>query len=199
MTNERLSTDSPSGAPRTPRRKRRIVLRLVLALILIAIVWVLTSGRPFAQGMQELLACKHDQTVIDKPFSVGAHTFRYYKFSLPQASANVAIVGRFTVTGAKGESGAADGGIEASVLEDPAFAEWQSGNAASPLYASGRITQGMIEQTLPAGAGTFYLVFSNRFAQTPKSIQASILLRYPGWMPSVLRRAGSRFWGWFGL
>jgi hypothetical protein len=199
MTNERLSTDSPSGAPRSPRRKRRIVFRVALALILIAIVWALTSERPFAQGIQELLGCKHDQTVIDKPFAVGAHTFRYYKFSLPQGSANVAIVGRFTVSGANAESGSADGGIEASVFEEPSFADWQSGNAASPLYASGRITQGMIDQTLPAGAGTFYLVFSNRFAQTPKAIQASIRLRYPGWMPGVVRRTGSRFWGWFGL
>jgi hypothetical protein len=85
------------------------------------------------------------------------------------------------------------------VLEEPAFADWQGGNAASPLYTSGRIAQGMIEQTLPAGAGTFYFVFSNRFAQTPKTIHASILLRYPGWIPGLVRRAGSRFWGWFGL
>jgi hypothetical protein len=202
MTNELLSTDSRSGTPASPRRKRRMVLRIILALILIAIVWALTSERPFAQGIQELLACKHDQTVIDKPFSVGPRTFRYYKFSLSPGSANVALVGQFAATGANNPgspAGGADDGVEVDVFDESAFSLWQTGGAAAAVFESGRVTQGAIDQRL-RGAGTYYLVFSNRFAQqTPKNVHASVLVRYPGWMPDIVRRTVGRFWGWFGL
>ena len=43
---------------------------------------------------------KHDETIIETetPFLVGAHTFRYYKFALPEGSLNVAVVGQFSAT-----------------------------------------------------------------------------------------------------
>jgi hypothetical protein len=45
---------------------------------MVVIVWVATSESPVAQQVQEIVGWKHDQTILDTPFSVGPHTFRYY-------------------------------------------------------------------------------------------------------------------------
>ena len=60
-----------------------------------------TSDDPFAQGVQELVGWKHDQTILETPFSVTAHNFRYYKFDLPEGSDHVSIMGQFAVTAEK--------------------------------------------------------------------------------------------------
>lgn len=195
--------------PMPPRRrpKRRVVLWVVLAVIVAAVVWVVASDNPYAQGVQELVGWKHDQTILDAPFSVGPHTFRYYKFNLPEGSVNVAIVGQFTLAEAN-KSGRADAkdsssdesGIEAYVLSDAAFTVWQNGYATSAVYESGRVSEGKVQAELPAGAGIYYLVFSNKFApKTAKNINASVLLRYKSWLPESFRKMKERFSNWLGL
>jgi len=196
---------------RRPRRKWRIVLGVLLVLILLAIVWAGTSESPTAQGIQDLVGWKHDQTILETPFVVGPHTFRYYKFSLPQGSVNVAIVGQFTAsaTGLRGASvsndasvkdaGAGDG-IEVYVLTETAFTVWQNGYATSSVYDSGPISQGTLREELPAGAGIYYLIFSNKFSpKTPKSVHATVLLRYKSWLPESIHRGMDRFWNWLGV
>src|SRR5262249_16717027 len=83
-----------------PRRKPRIFLWILLGLLLGLIAWVAISDDPFAQGFQEMVGWKHDQTILDTPFTVSAHNFRYYKFTLPEGSVHVSIVGQFTSTSA---------------------------------------------------------------------------------------------------
>ncbi len=200
----------PPERPR-PRRKRRVILWILLALLLAVIVWVIASDNPFAQGVQEIAGWKHDQTVLENPFSVSAHSFRYYKFSLPEGSLNVAIVGQFEA--AAGESRgtvrkekngdkdkSADNEIEVYVLSEPAFTVWQNGYATSSVFESGRVAEGKVQADLPAGAGIYYLVFNNKFApSTAKAIRATVLLRYKSWLPESLRRMKDRFWNWIGL
>ena len=167
-----------------------------------AIVWAATSDNPFAQAIQETVGWKHDQSILETPFSVSAHSFRYYKFALPEGSMRVSIVGQFTASIDNRNPGAkeADKGIEVYVLSEPAFAVWQNGYAASSVYESGRVSQGKLESELPAGTGIYYLVFSNKFdAKAAKSINASVLLRYKNWLPESLRNAKDRFWNWLGL
>jgi hypothetical protein len=200
----------PPEKPR-PRRKRRVLLWVLLALLLAVIVWVIASDNPFAQGIQEIAGWKHDQTVLENPFSVSAHSFRYYKFSLPEGSLNVAIVGQFAAaadesrgtarkekTGDKDKN--ADNAIEVYVLSEPAFTVWQNGYATSSVFESGRVAEGKVQADLPAGAGIYYLVFNNKFApSTAKAIRATVLLRYKSWLPESLRRMKDRFWNWLGL
>jgi ribosomal protein L40E len=193
-----------------PRRvkKGRIVIAVLVALLLGSILWAATSESPFAQGIQEIVGWKHDQTILDTPFSVTAHNFRYYKFDLPQGSMNVSIIGQFTSTAekkspapkAKDGTDGDDNDIEAYVLNEAAFAVWQNGYATSSVYESGRVSQGTMQSELPAGAGVYYLIFSNKFSpKTAKNINATVLLRYKSWLPESFRRVKERFWNWVGF
>jgi hypothetical protein len=190
-----------------PKPKRHYVRWILLALFLGAIVWAATSDNPFAQAAQEFAGWKHDQSVLDSSFSVGAHNFRYYKFSLPEGSMNVAILGQFTVSSDKSSGSKSKGptdpdadNIEVYVLSEPAFAVWQNGYATSSVFESGKASQGPVQAELPPGAGIYYLVFNNKFSlKTAKNVQATVLLRYKSWLPDWFRRMKGRLWNWLGL
>ena len=191
-----------------PIKKRRIVLWALVGLLLGAVLWAATSDNPFAQQTQELVGWKHDQTILEAPFSIAAHNFRYYKFNLPEGSMNVSIIGQFTSSADKKNAAAkpkdgADGDdndVEVYVLSEPAFAVWQNGYATSSVYESGRVSQGSMQADLPAGPGVYYLIFSNKFsAKTSKNINAGVLLLYKSWLPQSFRRAKDRFWNWGGV
>jgi len=186
-------------------KKRRIFLWILLGLFLGAILWAATSDSPFAQGIQELVGWKHDQTVLETPFSVNPKNFRYYKFDLPGGSMNVSIVGQFSATSADKKPGSKKGAdtddndVEVYVLSEPAFAVWQNGYATSSVYESGRVPHGTMQADLPAGAGVYYLIFSNKFSsRSAKNVNASVLLRYKSWLPESFRRMKERFWNWVG-
>jgi hypothetical protein len=92
-----------------------------------------------------------------------------------------------------------DNNIEVYVLTDSAFTVWQNEYATSSLYESGKVDAGNVQADVPAGAGIYYLIFSNKSSpKTPKSIHASILLRYKSWLPDWFRRMKGRFWDWVG-
>lgn len=202
----------PSPEPFKPRRKRRsYLLWSIFALVLVFVVWVAASDNPIAQQVQEFVGFKQDRPILDSAFSVGPHTFRYYKFALPEGSVNVAIVGQFksavdnaSTTGRKNQSRSTDkdddNNVEVYVLSEPAFTVWQNGYATSYIYESGKVAEGNVQAEIPAGAGIYYLVFSNKSApKTPKSVHATVLLRYKSWLPDWLRRMKGRFMDWVGL
>ncbi|HEY6306024.1 MAG TPA: hypothetical protein VI488_06125 [Candidatus Angelobacter sp.] len=55
----------------------------------------------------------------------------------------------------------------------------QNQEPARAIYASGRTREGTLNVPLPSAAGTYYLVFSNKFPlSTPKVVQASLRLHY---------------------
>lgn len=197
----------PATATPPPRRKshRRIFLWLFLAVIVATIVWVIGSDDPYAQGLQEFVGWKHDQTILETPFSVAAHNFRYYKFALPEGSTNVAIMGQFTVSPDatkvhKNLEKDAEDAIEVYVLSEASFAVWQNGYATSSVYESGKVSQGTVQSELPAGAGVYYLVFSNKFAaKNAKNVNATFLLRYKSWLPEWFRSLKTSLWNWLGL
>ena len=182
----------PAPLPR-PRRKRRRVFSLLVLFLLVLIGFVAISGNPFAQGIREMAGWKHDQIILDKPFTVAPHLFRYYKFSLPEGSANVAIVGQFTAAAVGNSADSQDGdhsndsGVEVFVLTDADFTAWQTGRATASIYDSGVVAAATVKADLPAGAGTYYLVFSNRSSpMIPKSLHATVVLRYNTWLRRLL-------------
>jgi hypothetical protein len=173
---------------------------------------VLNSDSQEAQEVQEFVGWKQDRTILDSAFSVGAHTFRYYKFALPEGSVNVTVVGQFksaadspsvanrkNQVSDKNKDAEADNNVEVYVLTEPAFTVWQNGYATSSLYESGKVAEGSVQAEIPAGAGIYYLVFSNKSApKTPKAVHATVLLRYKSWLPDWFRRMKGRFWEWIG-
>ena len=196
---------APSSPLRPKHTGRRVVLWLLLAVIVGTVVWAISSDDPYAQGVQEFVGWKHDQTILENPFSVAAHSFRYYKFALPEGSTNVAITGDFTVSPESTKAHTAmpkdaDNNIEVLVLSEPSFAVWQNGYATSSVYESGRVSQGTVQSELPAGAGVYYLVFSNKFApKSGKNVNAAFLLRYKSWLPEWFRHLKASLWNWLGL
>ena len=163
---------------------------MILVAASIAIVsWIAASDGPFAQGMREIAGWKPDQVILDKLFSVGPHTFRYYKFALPEGSAKVAVVGQFTAEAQNGQVKEKDNGIAVYVLTEAAFADWQSGNTRPSIYDSGIVPASIMQADIPAGAGTYYLVFSNKASpNTTKAVHATVRLRYQNWLRNLLGR-----------
>jgi hypothetical protein len=197
--------------PRKRHRRRGLILFFVGMLLLGLTIFVAASKNPFAQGIQDLAGWKHDQTIVDASFSVGPHTFRYYKFSLPQDSASVAIVGQFRAEsqtiGKRNDGnpstpdphsddrsdnhkdGAGDTGIEVYVQTESAFTSWQNRRATRSLYDSALVPSGSVRADMPAGAGVYYLVFSNKAAtKMAKAVHATVLLRYRSWLRRALTR-----------
>ena len=183
-----------------PRRKRRWLLWVLLVVLLGITVWGVTSDSTGAQRVQGFIGLKPDRPILDSSFSVGPHTFRYYKFALPEGSVNVAAVGQFKssadtqnlgdrktqtadrVAADKIKDTDVDNNLEVYVLTDSAFTVWQNGHGTSSLYDSGKVAEGTVRADIPAGAGIYYLVFSNKAAsKTPKAVHASVLLRYKSW------------------
>jgi zinc-ribbon domain len=196
----------PDPQPVRVKPRRHYVRWILLTLLLAGLVWAATSDNPWAQGLQELAGFKHDQEVLDNSFTVTPHNFRYYKFALPEGSVNVSIIGQFsaqadkTASRANAKTDSDDNGIEVYVLSEEAFAVWQNGYATSSVYESGKTSQGKVEAELPAGAGIYYLIFSNKSSQkTAKNIQANVSLRYKSWLPEWFRRMKGRLWNWLGL
>lgn len=192
--------------PRPPLTKptRHFVLWTALGVLLAFLLWAAVSENPYAQDIQEFVGWKHDQTVLANPFSVAAHSFRYYKFTLPEGSTNVALIGQFSASTEGGKANRADqnadNSVELYVLSEPAFAVWQNGYTTSSVYESGRVPQTSVQADLPAGAGVYYLVFNNKFApKTAKNVNASFFLRYKSWLPAWFRSMKNDLWNWLGL
>ena len=164
-------------------RKRRVVLWTLLVLFLAAIAWATFSNNPFAGVIQEFAGRTHDQIVLDKSFSIAPRSFRYYTFSLSADSSKMNVIGQFSATasGAAGSDGG-DSSIEFYVLSEPAFSAWSQGHDASPIYDSQPVASGKVQVELPAGAGTYYLIFSNRFSTSAgKNVTARMVVHNKSW------------------
>jgi len=195
-----------ASALRRPRpKRRRVFLWMLLGVIVATVIWAVVSDDPYAQGVQELVGWKHDEAILENPFSVTAHSFRYYKFALPEGSTNVTIMGEFTVSaepfkGKKSPAKDSENNVEVFVLSEASFAVWQNGYATSSVYESGRVSQGTVQAGLPAGAGIYYLIFSNKFdPKSAKNVNATFQLRYKSWLPVWFRSMKVSLWNWLGL
>jgi hypothetical protein len=192
-----------------------MIVGIGLALLAGFLLWAGISDSTTAQQVQEFIGWKHDRIILDAAFPVGAHTFRYYKFALPEGSVNVAVVGQFTSAAENPNAGTRkgtakarntakedqdiDNNVEVFVLTDSAFTVWQKGYATSSLYESGKAAEGNVHADVPAGAGIYYLIFSNKSSpKTPKSVHATIVLRYKSWLPEWCRRIKGRVLDWIG-
>jgi len=208
VSSANISLSAASPAPAPPQRKRRLVLWIFLAILVAAIFWVLLSPNPFAQVFREFGGEKPDQVVLEKSFSIPPHGFRYYRFSVPEGSKAVSLVGLFTASSATsngagpgdahGQMQAADHGIELVILTEPEFAAWQTGVGANSVYNSGRVSEGEVHADLPPSAADYYAVFSNRFPTANlNNVNATLHLHFNSWVPDWIRHLHGGTWiGW---
>ncbi len=164
---------------RKPARypKPRIAIWFVVLVLLLVAWWVSFAAIP------------HTETITETPFSVNSHSFSSFRFTVPPGATNVVVSGQFSATGGSAND------VEVFVLTDDAFAAWQGGYSTNMYYDSGRVTQSSINAALPPGAGTYYLVFNNKFSlRTAKAVEAVATLRYSRWWPDFLLHLKEKLW-----
>jgi hypothetical protein len=79
------------------------------------------------------------------------------------------------------------------VLTNPAFAVWSTGYSTATIYQTNSTSGAVIDASLP-GAGVYDLVFSNRTSPYPKTVHATVLLRYKSGWPNLILRLKERLW-----
>lgn len=167
-------------SPRARRSSWTVILLFTLALLLMG-WWSATSTTTIAQQIREIASGAHTEAITEKTFTVSAHSFSSYKFSVSSGAVNVTVNGQFTGKDVAGNE------VQVYVLSDDAFVTWRNGYAISPYYDSGKVVQGGIHAELPVGEGTYYLVFNNNFSvKTAKTVQADVSLHYNTWWPDWL-------------
>jgi len=172
-------------------------------------LWLATSQTPAAQQAQELIRWSHTETIVDTALSVNPHAFSSYKFTVPHSALSISVTGEFTAAASSPRKGGNsnerakdkdhDTDVEAYVLTDAAFAVWSSGYSAQTQYESGPVANATINAPLPAGAGVYHLVFSNKNSARAKTVHATVLLRYKNWLPDAIVRLKDQFWNWIDL
>jgi hypothetical protein len=190
------------------RRQRRILRWSFVAVLLAALMWVATSRSPAAQQVQEFVHWSQVQTIVDGQAGVNPGSFWSHEFTVPPGALDVSITGEFSASvvspqRANGKSNQSakdrDNGIEASVLTNSAFVVWSGGYSSDALYQSGSTAGDLIDAPLPAGAGVYDLVFSNKISQYAKTVHATVVLRYKTGWPNTFLRWKERLWNWMGL
>lgn len=112
------------------------------------------------------------ETVVSGAFIVEPRTFKPFKITLTPGMTNARLEGSFTASGARND-------IEVTLLNEAQYANWQNRQRFDAAYVSGRVTSAKIAVTLPAGPGTYYVVFSNRFSIiSNKAVTADVQLVY---------------------
>jgi hypothetical protein len=158
---------------------RAVVSGLVAVIILYAL-WLSRPRKPLFRpvpGHQEERL--YTVSTGDVSFSLRASAFHSLKFVLPPHRGGANLEGRFFVVGNTD-------GIEAFLVNEQDYGNWQSGYTTFRYYDSGTVQKGTLDVPLLAwSTGVYYLVFENHSREkTPKSIQANFNLTYSDmWWP----------------
>lgn len=114
----------------------------------------------------------HSINLTNGAATVGATSYTWYKFVVPENAAQVAVNGHFVATGGTGND------INCFILDEDGFANLKNGHPIRTYYNSDRVTQAKIEARNLA-PGTYYILLDNRFSLfTPKAVQIEATLSY---------------------
>jgi len=165
---------APALAPiPAAKPKSRWSLGVFLVLLALILWWAATSHGPGARQLQLIAKQQHTQQINNPVQAINALGYYYYKLDAPPGATNVTLQGNFTASGGSGND------IEAYVMSEADFVNWQNSHPAKTYYNSGKVTVGNINVNLPADAGTYYLVLNNKFSLlTSKSVRVSATFTY---------------------
>lgn len=148
-------------------------MMLAIAAIIAVTILVNRANEQAAEQARLRAPRQYTATLPKNSFSVGANSFNSYKFSVPDGAYNVHFEGDFNASGGVGND------INVFLATEDDFVNWQNRHQVKVIYGSGKETQGTIKVGLPPGAGTYELVFNNRFSLfTGKDIEAHGTLSY---------------------
>lgn len=178
------ASPTTSPAPVKSSRLERIPLFLALLVIVALLGWFIDHQMQQARTTPLVLPSQsavpqtpplrlHRVTIGTGAVTVAAANSIYFPLPVPATATVVKLQGHFTATGGTGND------IEVYLLNQDQFTNWQNGHATPTYYNSGRVTVGDIDATLPNDAGTYYLIFNNKFSLiTPKAVQETMTLTY---------------------
>jgi hypothetical protein len=166
------------SAPKPAVRTGYVVALLVVFFVGFGLVAYFARADKAAANIQPTLQSNalpqprlYTQT-IDTAFTIRQLQDKAYKFAIPAGATSATLQGHFAATGG------AHNDIEVWLMNDDGFVNWQNKHAVTPIYNSGRVTQGALNVGLPSD-GTYYLIFNNRFSFiSPKAVQDSVTLQY---------------------
>jgi hypothetical protein len=131
------------------------------------------NPNPAANPIDQLTKQQRTVTLANPALAINALSFSYFKLDIPAGASSVSLHGNFTASGGLGND------IEVVLLSQNDFVNWQNGHEAMSFYNSGKVTVGNINVNLPANAGTYYLVFNNKFSLlTQKVLRVDAALTY---------------------
>ncbi|MHB8217081.1 MAG: zinc ribbon domain-containing protein [Candidatus Sulfotelmatobacter sp.] len=158
---------APARIPETPPKAKPLV-RAPFAIAGALLLWLLIYGYDASHNsttpgvnpnpVERLVKQQHIVTVKNPNLHLNALNFGYFKLDVPTGATSVNLHGNFTA------SGGLTNDVEVFVLSADDFVNWQNRHEAKTFYNSGKVTVGTINVNLPDDAGTYYLVFNNRFA-----------------------------------
>ncbi len=154
-------------------------------------VWISATSNSVAPHLKAYLTTAHAETITDGTVAIKPHGFASYRIVVPDGAIDVAVSGQFEV-GSRTQND-----IQTLLLSDGEFVTWQSGYATSTYYDSGRVAQGNVRAPLPAGAGTYYLIFNNKPSSLQKTLRVSAGLNYNTWLPDSVVQLKQKIVGWF--
>jgi hypothetical protein len=178
---------APARIPETPRspetpQKSKPWVRAPFAIAGVLLLLLLVYGynanqranpNPAVNPIDRLVKQQRTFTVKNPAFHLNALNFGYFKLDVPSGATSVNLSGNFTANGGFTND------VEAYVLSADDFVNWQNRHAAKALYSSGKVTVGTLNVNLPADAGTYYLVFNNRFSLlAQKTVIVDVALTY---------------------
>lgn len=115
----------------------------------------------------------HNIPVSSEAVTINQLGYSYFKLDVPAKASSVMLKGSFIASGGVGNT------IEAFIFSETDYVNWQNRHASTPFYSSGRVTMGAIDLELPVGAGSYYLVFNNKFSVlAPKTVRVDAALTY---------------------
>jgi hypothetical protein len=132
-----------------------------------------SSGNHAASSVDLLTKQQRTTTISNPALSINALSFNYFKLDVPSGATSVLLHGNFTASGGVGND------VEVLLLPENDFVNWKNGHAAKTYYNSGKVTVGTLNVTLPTDAGTYYLVFNNKFSLLSlKTVRVDAALNY---------------------
>ncbi len=171
---------APARIPETkPQRKLvRTPFAIAGVLLIVFVIYAYNASQranpnPAATPIERLTKQQHTTTLANPALKVNALNFAYFKLDVPAGATSVLVHGNFTASGGLGND------VEAFLLLESDFVNWQNRHDAKTFYNSGKVTVGNLNVNLPADAGTYYLVFSNRFGLlAQKTVRVDAALTY---------------------
>lgn len=168
---------APAPIVAKPKSQVRTPFKIAALLIFLFVLFLIVAARSAMNknaGTLDQLVKRQHTTTIDKPdLTVASTGYNYFKLEVPAGATSVHLDGNFTASGGTGND------IEVYVLPESDFVNWQNRHAARSYYSSGKVTVGKFSVNLPADAGTYYLVFDNRFSLfSKKEVEVKGTLNY---------------------